>query len=127
MKKAIAIGLAAIYAAGAFAIAPTEASAGSGYYWQTGPGPHPNWGYPDSYYPYYPRHRHSGAYFSFGGSNFRFSFAVPVNPTYRYQRYAYANPHVSWCASHFRTYNPATNMYLARRGVWVACSVRNTY
>jgi hypothetical protein len=129
MKKAIAMGLAAIVAAGAFAIVPTEASAGSGYYWQTGPGPHPNWGYPDSYYPYYPRHRHSGAYFSFGGPDFRFSFGVPVYPMHPYHtyRYAYANPHTAWCAAHFRTYNRGNNMYFAKKGVMVACNSPYAY
>ena len=127
MKKAIAAGLAAIVAIGAFAIAPTEASAHGGFYWQTGPGPHPNWGYPDNYpYPYpYHRHRHTAAYFSFGGPDFRISFGVPTHR--HYYRYAYGDSHVTSCAARYRTYNPATNMYLARRGVWVACNSRSVY
>ena len=126
MTKAIAIGLAAIVAAGAFAIAPTTASARSGFYWMSDPGPY--WG--GMPYPYHHhRHRHSAVYFSFGGPDFRFSFGVPVQPMYRYHtyRYAYANPHVAWCASHFRTYNPATNMYAKKKGVWVACYSPNAY
>jgi hypothetical protein len=124
MKKAIAVGLAAIVAAGAFAIAPTEASAGSGY-WMSDPGPF--WG--GTPYPYHHRHRQSGAYFSFGGPDFRFSFGVPVYPMYRHHSYsyAYANPHVAWCSAHFRTYNPGNNMYFAKKGVMVACNSPYAY
>ena len=38
-------------------------------------------------------------------------------PEYGYN----VDTHVQWCASHYRTYNPATNTYWAKRGVQKIC------
>jgi hypothetical protein len=40
---------------------------------------------------------------------------------YPYGAYYGGNSHVQWCLAHYRTYNPATNMYIARPGVWAVC------
>lgn len=48
------------------------------------------------------------------------SYPPPPPPRY-YGYYRGYSPHVAWCLSHYRTYNPATNTYFARRGVPAVC------
>jgi hypothetical protein len=38
-----------------------------------------------------------------------------------YRHYSGYSPHVAWCVSHYRTYNPATNTYFRARGVAAVC------
>ena len=100
MKKILAMGLAAVIAAGGLALTTSTASASHLYR------PFP------FMYPY-----SSGAYFFFGTPGFGFSFGTPRHHSYRYAM----NPHVAWCTSHYRTYNRWTNTYFIRRGVPAAC------
>ena len=127
MKKAIAMGLAAIVAAGAFAIAPTEASAGSGIIGRRARAP-PELGLARPTRTTIAIGTRARIFRSVGrtsGSRSASRFIRCIrHHTYRY---AYANPHVAWCAAHFRTYNPGNNMYFAKKGVMVACNSPYAY
>lgn len=48
---------------------------------------------------------------------------IAPRPVYRdrYVRRGY-NAHVNWCLSRYRSYNPATNRFLAYGGVYKACN-----
>jgi hypothetical protein len=37
---------------------------------------------------------------------------------------ASGNPHVQWCRTHYRTYNPATDKFYVKRGVLAGCVSR---
>lgn len=72
---------------------------------------------PRPYYghrPYYGRDRY-----------YRPGFGVYIAPrrVYRdpYIRRSYGGSHVSWCLSRYRSYNPATNRFLAYGGVYRIC------
>jgi H+/Cl- antiporter ClcA len=41
--------------------------------------------------------------------------------SYHHPYDGYRDAHVRWCADHYRTYNPATNMFYARPGVREYC------
>jgi hypothetical protein len=113
MKKVLAAVLATAVGAGALAATAGEASA-------------------KQWYPKHYNHHHY-----YGGPNFAAPFflglglgyltpryypAYPVYPTYGYgPAYGYGNAHVQWCASHYRTYNPATNTFFIRKGVPATC------
>ena len=115
MKKALSIGLAAAIAASAIAVSAAPASA-HGWHRNDGAGlavfgailglaaiAAAN---QDRYdYGYYDYRPYPGPYYGYYG-----------RPYYR----GY-NPHVAWCLSHYRTYNPATNTYFIRRGVPATC------
>ena len=45
----------------------------------------------------------------------------PPPPRIHYRHYSGYSPHAAWCASHYRTYNPATNTYYRRAGVPAVC------
>jgi hypothetical protein len=120
MKKLIALSLAAVMAAGSMAAATTSASARNGYWGGYG-GHHRYHGY--------------GGYGGYGYGGFVGPFVLgsifgmlvqPYAQPYPYypRRYAYnyqGNGNVGWCAAHYRTYNPATNMFYVRRGVLAVC------
>ena len=56
------------------------------------------------------------------GYRYGYGYGYPPPPPRRYYRYYRGpSPHVSWCLSHYRTYNPATNTYFARPGVPAVC------
>jgi len=104
MKRLLALGLAAIVAAGAI-ITVTTAGPASARMWMR---PYP-------YFPHpYPR---SGFYFSFPSPWFGFNYGPTYYPRYQY----YSSPHVAWCASHYRTYSSVTNTYFIRPGVPAVC------
>jgi hypothetical protein len=43
------------------------------------------------------------------------------NPGYYGYGYAYPGDNQAWCEAHFRSYNPATGMYLGYDGVYHTC------
>ena len=110
MNKIAAYSLAATMAAGAMMVS----GAASAKPWP----PHP---------PFPPmHHHHSNLYF---GSPFFFGFSVgpqfrymdPYPRYYGYSNYGYSDLHVQWCLGHYRTYNPATNIFFIRKGVPAEC------
>jgi|SwirhisoilCB2_FD_contig_31_27954879_length_428_multi_9_in_0_out_0_1 hypothetical protein len=128
MKKVLALGLAAAMAATTVGVTVEAASAQPK--WQNNGGG--NWDYK--------RHHHNGGYWR--GGNFIAPFLLggaigyglgqsyyPNGYGYGYDYdYGYApsygyggNAHVQWCASHYRTYNPATNTFFVRPGVPRVC------
>ncbi len=49
-------------------------------------------------------------------------FGMMLARPYYTQRYYYpSDPHVAWCVAHYKTYNPATNLFFIRRGVQAVC------
>jgi hypothetical protein len=115
MKKALSIGLAATIAVSAIAVSAAPASA---HRW----------------------HRNDGAGLAVFGAVLGLAAIAAANqhrydygyydyrpypgPYYGYygrQYYRGYNPHVAWCLSHYRSYNPATNTYFVRRGVPAVC------
>jgi hypothetical protein len=69
------------------------------YGWETGPGYY----YPDYGYDYGYDDGYDDGYY----------------PTY--PSYAGSNAHVRWCEAHYKTYNPATDLFFVRRGVPARC------
>jgi hypothetical protein len=116
MKKTLSIALAASLAVSAIAVSAAPASAHPRYW-----------------------HNNNGAAIAAFGAILGFAaIAAASQPRYDYdygygyygygypppRRYGYYrgySPHVSWCLSHYRTYNPATNTYFARAGVPAVC------
>ena len=118
MKKALSIGLAATIAVSAIAVSAAPASAR----------------------PWHYRHHNNGAAIAAFGAVLGLAAIAAANqnrydydygyyrpypgPYYGYygrQYYRGYNPHVAWCLSHYRSYNPATNTYFIRRGVPAVC------
>ena len=114
MKKALSIALAATIAVSAIGLSATPASA----------------------HPRYWRNNDGAAIAVFGAIAGIAAIAAAnqhrYDYDYGYYGYGYPpprpygfyrgySPHVSWCLSHYRTYNPATNTYFARPGVPAVC------
>ncbi len=55
------------------------------------------------------------------GYDYDYGYRYGYPPPRPYGYYRGYSPHVSWCLSHYRTYNPATNTYFARPGVPAVC------
>lgn len=117
MKKILAYGLAALMAAGTMTVVSgTPASA------------KPMWMYSHPPMMFHRHHRRiqPGANFFFSAPLlFGFGFGPQFYP-YQYQsQYQYQNygvsPHVQWCLSRYRTYNPATNLFFIKKGVPAVC------
>ena len=130
MKKMLAYGLAAVLSIATVAATADTAAAGHwhGGVWFGGPGPWygPNFYpgqyayYPQTYYYYQPYYYDPGPAFvaSIFGSILG---SFPRAPAPR-RLYVGGNAHMSWCLSRYRTYNPTTNLYVARLGVYRACN-----
>ena len=72
----------------------------------------------------FPMHHHNFNHYN-NGSGFFFStpffFGLQFGPQYQqYPRFA-GNPHIQWCASHYKTYNPYTNTFFIKKGVPAVC------
>ncbi len=50
-----------------------------------------------------------------------YGYPPPPPPRHYYGGYRAYSPHVAWCLSHYRTYNPATNTYFRKPGVSAVC------
>ena len=118
MKKIVAFGLCALVAAGAMTAVSGSASAKPMWMYQQHP--------PMMFYQHHHR-RHPSATFYFSTPLlFGFSFGPQLysyqtyQPLYPYQAYS-MNPHVDWCLTHYRTYNPATNLFFVKKGVPAVC------
>ena len=89
-----------------------------------GPGPGPGYGYGYGYGygdgGYGPGYDDGGYGPGYGGG-----YAVPANPVYEGRSVAVdpnsAGGSVAYCESHFRSYNPATGMYLGFDGQYHPC------
>lgn len=114
MKKVLNIALAASLAVSAIAVSAAPAAARDRYW-----------------------HRNDGAAIAIFGAiagmaaiaaanqhrydyDYGYYYGYPPPPRY-YGYYRGYNPHVAWCLSHYRTYNPATNTYFIRPGVPAVC------
>lgn len=115
MKKIISLALAALMAAATVTAVSGEAAA-KPKHWHNNYFPHGN---PYSYNNLYPQ----GNYFAFSGAPFFFGFSIGPQYQYHQPRYLYrvGNPHVQWCLNHYRTYNPATNLFFIKKGVPAVC------
>lgn len=105
MKKIIALGLAAVIAAGAAATtaAPAVAAQPKVFFnFGFGPGFGPGWG--PGWGPGY----HPGPFYQ--------PYYYHARP-----RMHRVSAHVRWCLNHYRTYNPATNLYFKKKGVPAVC------
>jgi BA14K-like protein len=127
MKRALALGLAALVAASSAAVTTAEAQPG----WKNG-GWNQGYNYKKRYNKnYYKNYNNYNpvAPFLFGsivGLAIGSALAPPPPPyPYPYPAYGpdygYGSPHVQWCLSHYRTYNPQTNTYFVRVGVPAVC------
>ena len=118
MKKALSIALAASLAVSAIAVSAAPASA---HQW----------------------HRHNNAGIAVFGAlaglavlstinqgryydydyGYGYGYGYPPPPYYGYRTHYYGgySPHVAWCMSHFRSYNPATGIYFRAPGVPARC------
>lgn len=116
MKKIVSLGLAALMAAATMTAMSGEASA-KPKYWKNQYFPHGN----NMYHPYGNTFYPQGNFFAFSGAPFFFGFSI--GPQYQPRRHFYrvANPHVRWCLNHYRTYNPATNLFFIKKGVPAVC------
>lgn len=109
MRKLLALGLAALIGAGAITATASSASAHQGYY--------NHWGYAPYYGAPYGWQRPPLAYLYFGTPILGFGLRTP----YFHGGGWGSNGHVAWCSQRYRTYNPATDTYFARRGVAARC------
>lgn len=77
---------------------------------------------PYEYRPYRPYRPYSTPYYSYRPyyqPYYRPGVNVYVTPQPYYRRTA--NPHVEWCLSRYRSYNPSTDRYLTYGGIYKYC------
>ncbi len=147
MKKLAALGLAGL-AAAMLTVASGSASADK---WDhnygsqphvSGSWPHPSgsWPHPSGPGPstwphnggqswnhdHRPHHGHGGPWYYGGGPGPYYNYDdgddYYGDDYYDYPSYPiYDDAHVRWCASHYRTYNPATDRFFIRAGVLARC------
>lgn len=79
--------------------------------------------YGPGYYPGYYRYRHyRPGYYGYRQYRPGYYGYRPYRPYYDgYVRRGHGGGHVTWCLSRYRSYNPATNRYLAYSGVYRVC------
>jgi len=104
MKKTLTYGFVALMAAAAMTATVSDASAKP--YWMV---PHARM---------MPAHHHVHSLHFSTPFFFGFSFGPRLHP---YRHFYRTSPHVQWCLSHYRTYNPATNLYFIKKGVPAVC------
>jgi hypothetical protein len=103
MKKIAAFGLAA-----AMALAATAASSDAFA--------NPHW--PQPFPPMMMHHHHHHPHGNYLYFSTPFFFGFSFGPQYPH---LYVSRHVQWCLDHYRTYNPATNLFFIKKGVPAVC------
>jgi hypothetical protein len=70
------------------------------------------------YYDYYPGYAYAPGYtYDYGAPAYTYDYAAPA---YTYD-YVAPRGDAGWCEAHFRSYNPATGMYLGYDGRYHSC------